>query len=286
MATSPIIILGMHRSGTSVLTRLLENFGVFVGAETSVDWESPFFNRLNEWIFRCGNATWDNPRNLTFMDEMFVQHTAPVLRRHLKGPGRRAYLGLRRYFSYPDIAELDFPWGWKDPRNTFTVGIWRRIFPECRMIHIYRNPVDVAESLRVAREYHMKRERSRFRDRVNEALLRRVSYQISLRIRNIEEGLMLWREYVDTALALAKLYPGKTIDVRYETLLESPRTVLTDLAAFLGLDLDEKRIEQAASKLDVARAFAFLKNQELVDLYSKIKDSELMQRLAYSGIGV
>ena len=33
MNQQPIIILGMHRSGTTMITKMLENLGLFVGAE-------------------------------------------------------------------------------------------------------------------------------------------------------------------------------------------------------------------------------------------------------------
>ncbi len=235
---------------------------------------------MNEWVFSCGNATWDNPRNLAFMDEMFERRIEVVLRRHLRGPKRRGFLGMRRSFSYRDIEALDFPWGWKDPRNTFTIRIWRRIFPECKVLHIYRNPLDVAESLRVARERHMMRGRSRFRDGVNEALLRRVPYQISLRIRDVHEGLRLWGEYVDAALALRELFQGKMLDIRYETLLEEPKRILTELTEFLALEVPERQIQQAASELNAARAFAFARNPELLDIYMEIKGSiRISQRI-------
>jgi hypothetical protein len=38
-------------------------------------------------------------------------------------------------------------WGWKDPRNSITLPVWLKLFPDARVIHIVRNGVDVAESL-------------------------------------------------------------------------------------------------------------------------------------------
>ena len=39
------------------------------------------------------------------------------------------------------------PWGWKDPRNTFTLDRWMDLFPKARIVHVIRNGMDVALSL-------------------------------------------------------------------------------------------------------------------------------------------
>lgn len=46
MYHQPIIILGMHRSGTTMITQLLENLGLFVGTEKEVNHEALFFGKL------------------------------------------------------------------------------------------------------------------------------------------------------------------------------------------------------------------------------------------------
>ncbi|MBK8351014.1 MAG: hypothetical protein IPL21_04765 [Saprospirales bacterium] len=46
MNQQPIIILGMHRSGTTMITKMLENLGLFVGAEKEINHESLFSGKL------------------------------------------------------------------------------------------------------------------------------------------------------------------------------------------------------------------------------------------------
>src|SRR5437588_6692719 len=60
-ARQPVIILGMHRSGTSMVSELLDALGLFVGRELQDDHESTFFLALNETIFARVGASWDNP---------------------------------------------------------------------------------------------------------------------------------------------------------------------------------------------------------------------------------
>ena len=52
----PVIIIGMHRSGTSMLTRLLEKAGLFVGHEKENNWEAWFFPKINQWLFSTGQC--------------------------------------------------------------------------------------------------------------------------------------------------------------------------------------------------------------------------------------
>ena len=60
----PIIIIGMHRSGTTMITEFLDQLGLFVGAKLDPNHESLFFFDLNKWIFDVGIAKVDYPQNL------------------------------------------------------------------------------------------------------------------------------------------------------------------------------------------------------------------------------
>ena len=68
--TSPIIVIGMHRSGTTLLTRMLEVCGVFWGALPDEYNESAFFQFSNEALFAMASATWDAPAPM----EHFLGH--------------------------------------------------------------------------------------------------------------------------------------------------------------------------------------------------------------------
>ena len=55
---SPLIITGMHRSGTSLLTRLLQNFGIDFGLCKDRNNEATFFLRRNEAILKLLGFNW------------------------------------------------------------------------------------------------------------------------------------------------------------------------------------------------------------------------------------
>jgi len=63
-ARPPIIIIGMHRSGTGMLTLLLEELCLFIGKEKEENNEALFFFRINEWLLHQCGAAWDHPQPL------------------------------------------------------------------------------------------------------------------------------------------------------------------------------------------------------------------------------
>jgi len=285
-ARPPVIIIGMHRSGTGMLSRILEKFGLFVGDKKTVENnEALFFFKLNEWILKEANASWDNPYNFNFINDNFKEHIIKVLESHLKGFRRIEFLGLKNFIKYKDIRYLDFPWGWKDPRNTFTIEIWRKIFPSTKILHIYRNPIDVAESLR-KREIELQRTfKKNWKKKVKELLLIvRVEYQQSLRVQNIHEGIELWREYIAKAFSLDKDFKKSILHIRYETFTENPEGILRNALNFLELKFSETDILNVVKNVKADRTFAFTGREDLIEIYNQIKNEDIMKKLEYNNI--
>ena len=61
LEASPIVVIGMHRSGTRVVVDVLEKLGVFMGADTQGDSESVAFMLINEGILHQCGAFWSEP---------------------------------------------------------------------------------------------------------------------------------------------------------------------------------------------------------------------------------
>jgi hypothetical protein len=131
-----IIILGMHRSGTSCVTHMLQNAGLYLGTDLMDDpapdnqdghAESREALRINEEILRLSGGAWDRvPESLESTDEVREQM-------------RRFLAGLR----------TQLPAGWKDPRTTLTFPIWKPELGEYRIVACFRHPLAVARSLQV-----------------------------------------------------------------------------------------------------------------------------------------
>src|ERR1039458_6747839 len=66
---APIIIIGMHRSGTTMLARQLEALSVFMGKKKEANHESTFFLNVNRWLMAQSGGSWDNPQAIHYLLE-------------------------------------------------------------------------------------------------------------------------------------------------------------------------------------------------------------------------
>ncbi len=133
----PLVVFGMHRSGTSLLSRCLHNSGVFMGMMQEHNAEAVQFLSLNEQALKKAGADWIEPLELpkgTFAHLKAVD----LYREHFK-LSMRSGLWLR--------FKANYRWGWKDPRNTFALAAWTEVFPNARLLHLYRDGRAVAMSL-------------------------------------------------------------------------------------------------------------------------------------------
>lgn len=276
----PLIIIGMHRSGTSMMANMLNQLGLFIGHKLlPFDlYEASFFVTLNEWILAQANASWDNPYNYQFADEVFEAQAREILIGELKGKKKKDFLGKQKV---SDIRSLDIPWAWKDPRSTITIDLWKSIFPEARILHIYRNPVDVAASL-AKRERDIRASRKlRYLVRILRFLNYKATQNLSLRVMQVEEGIKLWEDYVSKAFSLDASYGSDVMHLRYEDFLESPLTFLPEVAAFAGLPADRTKMAELSEGIHADRKFAFIKDDDLVAAYRKVQSNPWLQKLGY-----
>lgn len=271
----PIIIIGMHRSGTSMISRFLEEAGLFQGMKKDPNNEAFFFLRVNEWILQQSGGTWDHPQTIERLldDDELRLVMRRYLTRMLNSPHLIEYLGLRRYFKSPSALRIDFSWGWKDPRSTFTLPLWRDIFPEARVVHIARHGIDVANSLLARRQKGLPRlkayvEKPKWRFWWNPL---RPDFLNVTRTRSIKHGFALWKTYMRKANEMKAELGDKLHEVGYERYLEKPEASLRDLCAFCDIAPEQAVIDKALSKIDASRAYSYRKNSKLMAFEEGVK---------------
>ena len=128
-----LIILGMHRSGTSCLAGALEKAGVYLGDVSTNNphnlkgnRENPDIMKLNNDVLEYNKGAWDDPPDPVLW---------PV---HLKKERDRIIAGYK-----------DAPlWGFKDPRVLLTLDGWLAVLTNCLFAASFRHPASVVESLR------------------------------------------------------------------------------------------------------------------------------------------
>ncbi|MCB0508743.1 MAG: sulfotransferase [Bacteroidetes bacterium] len=279
MYQPPIIILGMHRSGTTMITKLLENLGLFVGAEKEVNNEALFFWEINNWIFDLHTATAEKPYNMRYKNPAGEKVILETLEHYIQSGRRKQYLGSFAS-KYKSIKQLDFPYGWKDPKNTFTIDYWKHIFPNPKIIHIYRNPIDSVSSY-IERDLEMKNKFEwNWKKKLKRHFLISKNFHQNFRLTNIEEGYNLWEEYVEKALSLQREFPDY-LSIKYEDFLANPKNQIQALLAFCALQPKPEKIEEEIKNINSNRAYAFLKNENYVQFYQQIKNKPILQQLGY-----
>jgi len=283
----PVIVIGMHRSGTSALTRLLQQSGLFMGRGASRNEEAAFTNALNAWLFRQASATWDRPESVDDLlaDDGVWPGLVDYLSDVARGPATARFLGVGRWLRYRRLESIGEPWGWKDPRNTWTLPLWLELFPDARVLHIVRHGVPVAESLRVRRERAVARRLDRYRNRrawarLNPLAPKRGGFGEQPRCRTLEGGFSLWEDYVTRARRHVDTLGERALELRYEDLLASPREQLGAMLDFCDLEFDEGRVSAVVEGLEPGRATAWCRDERLCAFAAGVAD-----RLASFGYG-
>jgi len=247
---SPVIILGMHRSGTSLVTRLAEALGLFVGWRKDEYHEAPFFQRINQWLLTQSGGSWDNPAPFRYLLEnttVRARATHYIACSLLESPHLIEFLGLAKYLRYRSAYALDIRWGWKDPRNTFTLPIWLDLFPGAKVIYIQRQSEEVAASLQ--RRGRMDCQSHRLYERLGilHWIVKRAAFVRSPRCDWMQGGHSLWQEYVSQAATNLSSLRNRVLELEYEDILCQPYQSVGTLARFCQLDVSAERLQTVAA---------------------------------------
>ncbi len=235
----PILIIGCHRSGTSLLSNILHKMGVWMGGVQDSNFEPYYFVVANERLLFHFGATWDNP--LPFVERMqspddialaaAMLHNFPYQHRDFFND----YLGEER----TSLLKLPPLWGWKEPRTSITLPIWLHYFPKAKIIHMQRDGDKVAASMH---KRHIALLNECYDGKVPadyplDALIHTHYVIHSHRPADRDEAYKIWQEYEATIAQWKKQFPSNEwLTVRYENLLEEPEAVLQEVGDFCGVD--------------------------------------------------
>jgi hypothetical protein len=205
-----VVVLGMHRSGTSSFTRALKVMGVDLGDNlmppiaTVNDkgfYEDVDINKFNDYLLKKMGYIWCShqiPQNnqLEFLNNQEDINSAIDL--------------LKRKLNNVPI------FGFKDPRVTVLLPFWQNIFKLCNLNVKYliaiRNPLSVAQSLQ---------KRDNF---------------------PLHKGLFLWTQYMLATLEFTQ--KENRVLVSYEELMHNPQLQIEKISNTFALpiNLDELKI--------------------------------------------
>lgn len=209
-----VLVLGMHRSGTSAVTSVVELLGLELGdrrdlmaanmANERGYWESKRLTEFQESLLEKLGGDWETPPTLS-----------PGWERDWRLMRR---LGLARR-TFRDVYGSAEQWVWKDPRTVLLLPFWRRALAfDPIIVGIFRNPLEVADSL-AARDGMAK-----------------------------QRALALWEAYNGALLVNARGLPA--LVTSYEDLVADPVGVARDLSTFLetqGLSVSDPDVDALRS---------------------------------------
>ncbi len=130
---SPLIITGMHRSGTSLIARFIHHSGINLGNNLLDASKSNLYGHFEDVeILEFQRSILERE----FGHQMWV----PNLPRLTDTDKTNALMLIAKRKQNPY-------WGWKEPRTCLFLDFWYELLPNAHFLFIVRNPISVLNSL-------------------------------------------------------------------------------------------------------------------------------------------
>ena len=214
---SPLVVAGMHRSGTSLVASILSSLGVDMGErQLAADQHNPRgyfedldFLTLNREMLRAATASDDGGHpdwGWTESERLDRDGFAAYRERAARLVGEQAG------------ARGNALWGWKDPRSSLVLDFWDPLLAGARYLLVYRFPWEVADSMQRLGA---------------EVFLRRPDY-----------AWRIWAFYNRHLLDFHRRHRERSLLVSTDVVLREPARLLALLQERLGLDPARVRAEE------------------------------------------
>ena len=193
----PIFIVGMPRSGTTLIEQIISSHPLVYGAG-----EVEAFHGVNRSIALQLKHEKSNPECMSLIDKKMAEEYSAQYLQELKQYCPRA----------EHITD-------KLPGNFIRIGLIKTLFPDARIVHCQRDPLDNCISL----FFH-------------NFMLLNSSFELT----------ELGQSYLDYQHLMShwqNLFPGEIFTLQYEELVVNQEKVSKQLISYLGLDWDDKCID-------------------------------------------
>ena len=136
-----IIVLGMHRSGTSLVASMIHKMGIPMGVSLLEPdefnpygyWEDIEIKDLNKALLEAIGGNWDD-----FVTRKEILIAMPPFLNRMKT--------IADSRNSEDLSKIR--WGFKDPRTCLTVWAWTKVLPDARYVVVHRAKKAVIQSLK------------------------------------------------------------------------------------------------------------------------------------------
>lgn len=196
----PLLVCGMHRSGTSLTASLFHAAGVRLGDQllgANHGNDRGHYEDLGIYEFHRTAL-----RSQGLGTEGFVATGTVAVPEALQPVGRR--LAAER-------CRAGGVWGWKEPRTVLFLDYWEAILPQARYVFVFRRPWDVVDSL--------------FR-RGDETFAANPAFAAEV-----------WLHYNRTILDFVRRHDDRCLVVEVDQVAAAPEDLFAAVRARLGIDL-------------------------------------------------
>jgi hypothetical protein len=198
------VVLGMHKSGTTLVSQLLHQSGIAMVEEADA---ARGYDEGNQW-----ERTATKLANHDLLGTLGL-YSLRACRRGPVAPPDETTARMRAIVAECSARHAD--WGFKDPRTCLTYDAWARVLPPHRLIVVYRRPEE-------AWAHYWNSTRG------------------PRRLTVLREFLPRWCEYNAAILRTLETAAAPAIVLHYTRLMEDDRE-LARLGAFVGRSLSDQR---------------------------------------------
>lgn len=211
-AAAPVLVLGVRRSGTTLLRVVLDR-----SPELAVPDESYFVPQLADRHGRTIDveAFADDLRRLPTLREWDVP--LDQVRARLR-PGMRLGQAVAAVYETYAAARGKARWGDKTPMYMAELPLLERLFPDALYVHLLRDGRDAATSFL--------------------AMPGGIVTEGWAHPRSAAAFACQWRTEVEAARALGRRVGERYLEVRYEDLVRGPAAAVERICRFAGLEFD------------------------------------------------
>lgn len=215
----PFFVVGCGRSGTTLLRNMLTAHPLL-----AIPVESLF---MVDYLRASTDVPPERLKNLIVHDYEFREWAMPLTHTDLDGCRSAQEMMLRLHALYCKQQRKPY-WGQKTPRFVRHGLLIKANFPNGRFINVIRDPRAVVNSLMTS----------------------------DLHRSNPYYGSKRWVMDVQYGLELERQFPGDVLHIKYEDLVERPRSTLTTVCDFIGVDYDDAMLhEHSQNRSDFAPIF-------------------------------
>jgi hypothetical protein len=212
----PIFIVGVPRSGTTLL-RLILNAHSRIGIATETHFLRIFWSarqKYGDLEKNCNlDAMWSDLKGSKYLKDLNLKNIEEI--RLKVNNGERSYKNIFRTLL-TEYAEQrgKVRWGEKTPGHLEFVEDLVAFFPDCKIIHVIRDPRDVCLSFK----------------------------KVPWGSNNVYSNARLWNRYIDLCENKSFYKCAAYIEVKYEELVTNPKKQIEHICKFIGEKAEDQML--------------------------------------------